>query len=402
MDDNKTNVQPEEQEEKEGIDIKALLSKLWGGRKTIFITLFIFIALGIVAALSMKRTYSVQTMMVPQLGSAQKSGLGDLAALAGFDLGTTSNNSELSPLVYPQIVNSVPFRLKMMHTPMHFERCDTLISMFDYARDYPEDLTVMDYIKKYTIGLPGVIISAIAGEKKEAEIVIDTTSSDSSNCPKPLVVSRDEQKMLEGFGQILTLDVDKKEGTITLTAHGTEPIQTAELAMHAQKLLQDEVTRIRIEKSQNELEYIQGRYNEAKAEAERYQAALAGTTDRYQDVVTTTANIGKERLRTKFNVANNIYMEMSKQLEQAKMQVKKDIPIFAVIQPVSVPMKPDNSRAKTVIVWTFLGFVLGCGIVLGKDYWRKAKAALKKNKDENKEEAKEKKEEPKGKEDKEQ
>ena len=129
---------------------------------------------------------------------------------------------------------------------------------------------------------------------------------------------------------------------------------------------------------------------------------MAGTTDRYQDVVTTTANIGKERLRTKFNVANNIYMEMSKQLEQAKMQVKKDIPIFAVIQPVSVPMKPDNSRAKTVIVWTFLGFVLGCGIVLGKDYWRKAKAALKKNKDENKEEAKEKKEEPKGKEDKEQ
>ena len=73
---------------------------------------------------------------------------------------------------------------------------------------------------------------------------------------------------------------------------------------------------------------------------------------------------------------------MAKQLEQAKMQVKKDMPIFAVIQPVTVPMEPDNSRAKTVIVWTFLGFVLGCGIVLGKDYWKKFKAFFKKEKEE--------------------
>jgi uncharacterized protein involved in exopolysaccharide biosynthesis len=163
-------------------------------------------------------------------------------------------------------------------------------------------------------------------------------------------------------------------------AHGFEPIQTADLALRAQQLLQEEVTRLRVEKSQSELEYIQARYNEAKEESDRYQAALAGTTDRYQDVVTTTANIGKQRLQSKYNVANAIYMELAKQLEQAKMQVKRDSPIFAIIQPVTVPMKPDNSRAKTVIVWTFLGFVLGCGIVIGKDYWKKFRASFKKEK----------------------
>ena len=119
-------------------------------------------------------------------------------------------------------------------------------------------------------------------------------------------------------------------------------------------------------------------YKEAKEESDRYQAALAGTTDRYQDVVTTTANIGKQRLQSKYNVANAIYMELAKQLEQAKMQVKRDSPIFAIIQPVTIPLKPDNSRAKTVIVWTFLGFVLGCGIVIGKDYWKKFRASFKK------------------------
>jgi uncharacterized protein involved in exopolysaccharide biosynthesis len=184
--------------------------------------------------------------------------------------------------------------------------------------------------------------------------------------------------MLETFGAVLSLDVDKKEGILTLTAHGLEPIQTAELALNAQKLLQEEVTRLHVEKAQSELDYIQARYEEAKEEADRYQAALAGTTDRYQDVVTTTATVGKARLQNKYNVANAIYLELAKQLEQAKMQVKKDTPIFAVIQPVTIPMKPDNSRAKTVIVWTFLGFVLGCGIVLGKGYWRKFRASFKK------------------------
>lgn len=381
MDDNKTYAQPVEQEENEGIDIKAILSKLWDGRKTILITLGIFVALGILSAISMKRTYSVKTVMVPQMGSAKGSGLGDLAALAGFDLGGSSNSSELSPLVYPQIVNSVPFRLKLMHTPMHYQKCDTMISMFDYAMGEFEKPTLMDYVQKYTIGLPGVIIGAIAGEKKAEPIVVPSSSSDSANSsPKPVIVSPNEQKMLKSFGQVLSLDVDKKEGTITLTAHGFEPIQTAELALHAQQLLQEEVTRLRVEKSQSELNYIQARYYEAKEEAERLQGALAGTTDRFQDVVTTTANVGKERLRSKYNVANTIYMEMAKQLEQAKMQVKKDMPIFAVIQPVTVPMEPDNSRAKTVIVWTFLGFVLGCGIVIGKDYWKKFRASFKKEK----------------------
>ena len=58
------------------------------------------------------------------------------------------------------------------------------------------------------------------------------------------------------------------------------------------------------------------------------------------------------------------------------MKVKKDTPVLTVVQPVTVPTKPANSRAKTLIVWTFLGIVLGCGIVLGKEYWPKVKEML--------------------------
>lgn len=375
-------------EENEGLDIMAMMRSLWDGRKIIFITLGIFFALGLVAALTMKRTYSVQTVMVPQVGADSKGGLGGLAALAGFDLGGGTTNGELSPLIYPQIVSSVPFRLTIMHTPLHYEKCDTAISMFNYAKAGYEKPSVFSYIMKYTIGLPGVIIGSLSSKPEEIEYP-DANSRTSVKDLRPIVVSLDEQRMLEKMGQIISLDVDKKEGYITLRVNGSEPVQTAELALKVQQLLQKEITRFRTEKSQGELEYIQARYDEAKEEAERYQMALAGSRDRMNNVVTTASTVGRERLQSKFNVANTVYLEMAKQLEQAKMKVKKDTPVFSTIQPVSIPTKPSNSRAKTLIVWLFLGIVVGCGIVLGKNYWPKVKDMFKKPEDKENEEKKE-------------
>jgi len=362
-------------EEDEGIDIMALVRQLWDGKKTIIIWTVVFMVLGLVAALTMKRQYSVSTVMVPQMNSRSNSSLSSLASLAGFDIGTSNmSGGDLSPLVYPQIVNSVPYRLELLYTPFHYEKADTAVSMYTYFKEYTKP-TVMGTIMKYTIGLPGVILGAIRKEKPEEE-QFPVFEGEAGDEAKPLVLSKDEARLIKVIGQNVNLVVDKKEGYITLTATGSEPLQTAELAFKAQQLLQSEVTRFRTEKAQNQLEYIQARYDEIKAETERYQSALATVRDRSQQMTTTRSRIEQERLQSKYNVANSIYAEMAKQLEQAKMQVKRDTPVLTVIQPVTVPRQPANSRAKKLIVWTFLGFVIGCGIVLAKGYMPKIKEML--------------------------
>ncbi|MBR6370509.1 MAG: lipopolysaccharide biosynthesis protein, partial [Bacteroidaceae bacterium] len=168
MDENQNNRPLNEEEE--GIDIMALVKQLWDGRKTVIIWTCAFIVLGLIAALTMKRTYDVSTVMVPQLNSKSNSSLSSLASLAGFDLGTANTGTELSPLIYPQIVSSVTFRKELMYTPLHYEKCDTAINMFDYAQsDYAKPSAigaVFIAIKKYTIGLPGVILGAMRGEKE--------------------------------------------------------------------------------------------------------------------------------------------------------------------------------------------------------------------------------------------
>lgn len=367
MDESRNNTGSPEQEEEGGIDIMAIVRNLWDGRKTIIICTAVFLVLGLLAALTMKRTYTVTSVMVPQLSSSKNSSLSALAGLAGFDMGMSSGGGELSPLIYPQIVSSVPFGLELMHTPLHYQKCDTMISMYDYAGSDYNKPTVVDVIKRYTIGLPGVIMSGLRSKPKEVTLPAGGNVAD--NTPRPMVVSLKEQEMLQAIGKLVSLAVDKKEGYVTMTVNGSEPVQTAELAMKAQQLLQEEVTRFRVEKSQAELDYIQARYDEIKQENERYQGMLASANDRSQNLATTSARIGRDRIQAKYNVSNAVFNEMAKQLEQAKMQVKKDTPVFTVIQPVTVPTKPSNSRSKTLVVWTFLGIILGCGIVVVKGYW---------------------------------
>ena len=370
MEENQNYLPPQEEE---GIDILALVRQLWNGRKTIIICTVLFMMLGLVAALTMKRFYTVSSTMVPQMSSRNNSSLGSLAALAGIDLGMTNSGTDLSPVIYPQIVSSVPFRMELMNTPLHYAKVPSPVSMFTYAKEYHKP-SAMDYVLKYTIGLPGTLIGLFM-KGKEEPVIMDAASVGDS-IPKPIRVSKEQEDVLRMIGRNVTLSVDKKEGYLTLNVTGTEPLQTAELAMVAQQLLQQEITRFRTEKAQDNLSYVEARYKEIKAETESLQSQLAAVRDRSQDMTTSQSRLQQERLQTKYNVSSAIYSEMAKQLEQAKMQVKRDTPNLTIIQPVTVPRKAANSRARTLAVWTFLGILLGCGIVLGKEYWPKVKEML--------------------------
>jgi uncharacterized protein involved in exopolysaccharide biosynthesis len=66
-------------------------------------------------------------------------------------------------------------------------------------------------------------------------------------------------------------------------------------------------------------------------------------------------------------VISSVFQELAGQVEQAKIQVNKDTPIFTIIEPVSVPLERSKpKRTITVIIWTFLGAVFSVGWVLVK------------------------------------
>ena len=91
------------------MDLLALAKTFWQGRKTVAISMLVCGVIGIFVALQSPNVYTATRIMVPQMGdgSSKMGGLGGLAALAGISM-DMSTGSELSPVVYPQIVKSIP------------------------------------------------------------------------------------------------------------------------------------------------------------------------------------------------------------------------------------------------------------------------------------------------------
>jgi LPS O-antigen subunit length determinant protein (WzzB/FepE family) len=346
------------------IDLIALAKTLWNSRKTVIVSVICGAILGVFIALTSPSEYTASTVMVPQLGESQYGygGLGGLAAMAGFSL-DMNQGSELSPMVYPQIVSSIPFKMELMNTPLNFQEYSTPVSLFDYYTKYSKP-SVLGTVTKYTIGLPGVIIKAIKGKRKPMEIKLP---GDSAN--QPILLNKAQYGVTKTIDGIITLDVNDREGYLTLTTRMSEPLAAAQLAQKAQNLLQKYITEFKIEKSKATLDFIQGRYNETKAEFEKAQVSRALVTDRNKNFTSGLPQIETDRIQARYTIAFGVFQDLAQQLEQAKIQVKKDTPVFTIVEPVTVPSERSKpKRAMILAIWLFLGGIIGVSIIFGKHY----------------------------------
>lgn len=347
------------QEETE-IDLIEVIRKLWAKRKFILKVTVVFMTFGVLIALFSPKEYTAGCTMVPQIGEKTTGGnLSGLAAMAGINLGSNSGGDVLMPNVYPKILSSVPFQKELMQTEIKFEDYEQPVRLLDYytGEEYRK-FSLLGTIKKYTIGLPGLILGALSKEEATPGLPDSASSGIQS-------LSKEEDDCMKILANLVTLTVNDKEGYITLSASMPEPVAAAQLAYKVQVLLQKYVTEFKIEKARANLEFIEERYADAKSEFERKQEELAEFRDANRNFASAVAKTTEERLSNEYAVVLGVYSELAKQREQANIQVKEDTPIFAVVEPVTVPTERSKpKRALICVAFTFLGGFCGVGLVL--------------------------------------
>ena len=343
------------------IDLIQLAKTLWKGKKTIMVSIVVAAIIGVAVALLSPKAYTTSTTMVPQVSSKGSSlgGISSLAAMAGFNLDMSGGAGPLSPVIYPQILQSVPFQLELMNTPFTFSDAPEPVSIFTYYTEIAKP-GVLSQVKKYTIGLPFVILGALKGEEPETAVGGDSNM---------ISLTKEQDDIRKLLSEAVSLSTDTKEGFLTLTVTMPEAVTAAQVGLKAQEMLQRYITEFKIAKASDQLKFIEDRYAEKKAEYEKAQARLAAFRDRNKNVTSAIARTEEERLNGEFTIAYNVYNELAKQLEQARIQVKEDTPVLSVIKPVVVPIeKSKPKRAMILAIWLFLGVIAGVGIVLGRGY----------------------------------
>ena len=119
--------------------------------------------------------------------------------------------------------------------------------------------------------------------------------------------------------------------------------------------------------ARNNLEFIERQFESKRQEFEQIQDSIAIFKDQNLNITSTLYQNQLTRLESQFTVTSSVFQELAGQVEQAKIQVNKDTPIFTIIEPVSVPLERSKpKRTMMVIIWTFLGFVFSVGWVLVK------------------------------------
>ena len=349
------NQMPQEEE----IDLVEVIRKLWNNRKLILKITIVFMVLGVLVALFSPKEYTAGCTMVPQSGDKKMGGnLSGLASMVGINLGGASSGEILAPTIYPKIVSSIPFRKDLMETPLKFEDYEEPITLLDYyTKDEYQKFSLGGTIMKYTVGLPGVIISAIRGE--------DTTTISAGEGSLIQSLSQDEKKMSEKLNNMISLNVNDKEGYVQLTASLPEPLAVAQLAQQAQVLLQQYITRFKIEKVQSNLDFVRNQYEKSKLRYEEKQEELAKFRDANKNFSSAVAKTKEEVLTNEYNLAYSVYSELAKQLEQAEIAVNETPPILTVVEPVVVPTERSKpKRGLICVLFTFLGVFAGVGTVL--------------------------------------
>ena len=343
--------------QEDSIDIIALLQSIWTGKKLILKTVLVFMILGLFIAVFSQNEYTASTTIVPQSSSEKPGGsLGGIAALAGINLGSVGQQSSISPTLYPQILTNISFQKELLETLITIEGQDNKITYKEYYTNVYSP-SVLSSIKKYTIGLPGVLIGLLKSDEISKE-----ESKNNDSLPQ---ITQDDKKLIELLLEQLSMEVNDKDGYIGLSTTMPEARAAAELTQKAQELLEQYVIDFKIEKSSSELDFIKNRYQEKEQEFQKIQQKLAVYTDRNQNVNSARAKMELMLLQSEYDLAYGVYSELAKQLETQELKVKEDTPIFTILQPVFVPLeKTGPKRSLILIIYTFLGFVLSIGYLL--------------------------------------
>ena len=340
--------------EKDEIDLIELLKKVWSSKRFIVRWTGYFIVIGLVVALLSPKEFTASSTFIPQTSESKTGGsLSGIASLAGINLGGATTGGEIPPTLYPQILNSVPVKRSILSIEVPLDQ--TSVSYSTYLLEKPTP--ILSLVKKYTIGLPGVILGAIRGTEESTE-----TSSN------PMIVTQEEKGLFETLEAQIALSVNEKEGFVELSVTTDDATVAAVLTSKVKEILQQQIIDYKIQHGKEYLNFTQKQYNEKQKEYFALQDEVARAKDQNKNIISERYQNQFKQKEGELLIAQSVYQELAKQLEQAKLQVAKDTPIFSTIKPVTIPTeKSAPKRSLILVIWAFLGFVFSVGVVLVKE-----------------------------------
>jgi uncharacterized protein involved in exopolysaccharide biosynthesis len=349
------SVTEEKLEEYKGDEIEIRLSDilrfLKDSRQTVIRWTLIAFVIGVLYVSFQPNQYTSYVKVMPELQTRGSSSLGNLGALAGLagislDAGASGLDA-IRPDLYPSMLQSSPFGLYMLKQPVRVDN---------------QTYTVESYLKLAgQNSLSNRVSSALFGWlSSDDESPTKSVKEPTRNPSQPLVLSQTQEGLVQDMIRRVQAEIDKKTGVITITVKMPDPVVAATVARLSLDYLTNYVTNYRTGKSRQQVTFLDKQVANARRRYEAAEYMLSAYRDRNRSVFLNTAKIEEQRLQADYLLAQTVYNDLSKQLEQARIKVQEEAPVFQLLEPARVPVnKSEPKRTITALGFAIFGAIIG-------------------------------------------
>ncbi|HOL81768.1 MAG TPA: Wzz/FepE/Etk N-terminal domain-containing protein [Ignavibacteriales bacterium] len=286
-------------------------------KQIISVNSIFFIAIVAYSLIFMKNYYTSTIEIFPETKSSA-SGLASLAALAGVSIPTGGGtNIDL----FEKIIKSETVLSK-------------LGEMKFYSKEKKDSINLYDYF----------------------EIELD------SKLPKDEAKRKRFLELYEVLDQQIQTEIDKKTRVLALSVTLNDPKLSADVANALIYLLDEYIRTERKSYASNTRVYVEKRFNEVKDSLTYFENLLVKFRER--NIITRSPELAmtEGRIRRQIEILQGIYLELTKQIELAKIEEIKDIPVVNVKEFANEPVKkagPKRARIILVLQFVFFFFTIG-------------------------------------------
>ena len=340
------------------LDFKKLIKIIWKKKILILASTILFSIFGIINSFFSPYQYIASTTMIPVKGGGGGStNISQLASLAGFDLlGGLGNQASISPKLYPSIVNSTPFLDELSNFKIKVKDFDNRILLRDFLQNYSE-LSTIDIYKKDLLGEKMESLNKINIKKEDEKSKFSNVKYSSFSNEDKLIYDIISNKILVNF--------IAREGILTIQATMPDPISAAELAQKTTDLLQKKIIEFKVKKAKEELMFLKERYLETQKKFNEKKNNFAEFQDKNLNLISARSSVEFNQLKLEYDLISEVFKQLAQQLESQKLKVKKETPVFSVIEPVSVPLiRSSPIRTNILKTWLVSGVTFGIIIAL--------------------------------------
>jgi uncharacterized protein involved in exopolysaccharide biosynthesis len=310
------------------------------------------LVLAIVVAFSIPKEYSTVVKMAPEVGEGAKRA-GALAALTGMNLGGSSTGDAISPDLYPDVVQSIPFLVELFPMEVTLEDGITKLSFYDYLTEHHRKAW-WAYLLGAPLNTVGWIKDAFSEKKPQRE-----------GQQGLIALSEGERGVVKLLQKKLNVAVDKKTLVITATVSLQDPLDSAQIALLLTEKLQSYITNNRTKKAKQDYDFTLRAFTDAKTNYYKAQEAYAAFEDANKNIISASYRTEQVRLQNDVSLSFGIYNTLAQKLEQDKLRIQEETPVYTVIEPASVPSEASSPKKLLILAgFLFLAFFGAVGYLM--------------------------------------